>query len=73
MKYLLIAMIMLSGCGLEVSVDPVTVKHQIDISNLEAYYRAWCAARVPTYQVEACTQEKMVEFLDAFASAGGGV
>lgn len=67
MKYLVL--LILIGCGGTYTIGgEATIKHQIDISNLEDYFTKQCARLHPTFddiQLEDCMLQEVDDFLKA--------
>jgi hypothetical protein len=65
MKFLLIPLILMSGCGVDVNIDDVEVKHRLDVENIEKYARIICQKELPPEATElefqGCLDLKIAE------------
>lgn len=72
MKYLLL-ILLFTGCGVRVSVDPVevNVNHRIDLQKLEQYCLDKCASEYTDVdEVKTCVNKCYKDFLDVFLLVG---
>jgi hypothetical protein len=71
MKFLVPLALLLAACGRidHVVTGEVQIKLQLDVANLEKYFRARCLARlgdVHPSQINQCAREEMADFLAFF-------
>lgn len=72
-KKVVFLLLLLTGCGIHVSsdpvrVDPVTVNHviSIDTAELEAFFRAYCSNLYTSQSdINTCVNNEMAVFWDA--------
>lgn len=73
MRWALIVALGLQACGdsnVKVSGE-VIVKHQVDVAQFEAYYKAYCQT-IYTRQsdIDNCVETSMADMLDTLANSG---
>jgi hypothetical protein len=61
MRYFILTLI-LSGCGIHVTSDPIIVTHKLDLSAIAPYCKDKCAADI---NVQICTDKCITDFLAA--------
>jgi predicted thioredoxin/glutaredoxin len=72
MRWALITALALSACGdSTVTVTgEVIVKHQVDVAQFEAYYKAYCETiYIRQVDIDNCVETSMADMLDMLANS----